>query len=166
MTEIEALLSVDAGKTPPETVAVFLDDGTRAFRRTPAVVAVAAGLAAGASGFAGLGHGCVALLLLTAGLLALRAMPTLPEDENRDPKRQVLVITRFGIIVRDLSGLRRWRFDELRDVVAGIHGERPFLTFIDRDGKRHTVDCAAYRHGERARRVVSARLRVKTTSPG
>lgn len=166
MTEIEALLSVDSGQTPPGTVAVFLDDGTRAFRRLHALFGVAIALSAGAAACAGWGRAPVTLLLLFGAALVLRALPTLPEDENRDPKRQVLVITAFGLIVRDSAGLRRWRFDELQDVVAGIRDSQPYLKLIDREGKRHTVACAAYRRGERVRRMISARLQVRGTNSG
>lgn len=168
MTEIEALLSVDRGETPPGTVAFFLDDGTRGFRHAHAMFAAAAVLAAAGAGFAGWGRAPVALLLLLAASLALRAIPTLPEDENRDPKRQVLVVTSAGLIVRDADGLRSWRFEELREVVASasVDDPHPYLNLIDASGQRHTVDCSAYRRGERVRRVVAARLQVRRGNPG
>lgn len=167
MTEIEALLSVDAGQTPPGTVAFFLDDGTRGFRRVPALLSVAAGSAALACGLDGCGRHAVAVLLLVGAMLALRSLPTLREDTNRDPKRQVLVITSLGLIVRDASGLRTWRFEDLTDVVAGIHDSRPFLNLIDRQGTRHTIECAVYGRGERVRRVLSSRLSLgRTTNTG
>jgi hypothetical protein len=166
MTEIEALLSVDAGRTPPDTLAFFLDDGTRGFRRVPALLSVATGLAALACGLNGCGRHAVAALLLVAAMLALRAMPTLRDDANRDPKRQVLVITAVGLIVRDASGLRRWQFEDLTDVVAGIHDSRPFLNLIDCAGTRHTIECAVYGRGERVRRVLSSRLSLSRTPHG
>jgi hypothetical protein len=166
MTEIEALLSVDGGHTPPGTVAFFLDDGTRGFRSVYALLAAAAGATAVAGGWAGWGRAAVVLLLLMGLALALSALPTLSEDENRDPKRQVLVITASGLIVRDDSGLRSWRFEDLTDVVAGIRDSQPYLKLIDHQGKRHIVGCAAYRKGERARRAISARLHVRRTNPG
>ncbi len=167
MTEIEALLSVDAGHTPPGTVAFFLDDGTRGFRRLPALLSAAAGLAALAWGLNGGGRHGVAFLLLVGAMLALRSLPTLRDDANRDPKRQVLVITTLGLIVRDGSGLRIWQFEELTDVVAGIHDSRPFLNLIDRTGTRHTIECAVYGRGERVRRVLSSRLPLgRTTHSG
>lgn len=158
MTEIEALLSVDGGHTPPGTVAIFLDDGTRGFRPVHAGLGLAAFLAAAACGWTGTGLHAVTLLLLAGAMLVLRSLPTLREDSNRDPKRQVLVITEHGLIVRDASGLRSWRFEDLENVVAGIRDAQPYLNLIDRHGKRHAVDCAVYRCGERVRRVLSSRL--------
>jgi hypothetical protein len=158
MTEIEALLSVDSGRTPRGTLAFFLDDGARSFRTTYAALAATAAVAAGGLGWAGGGRHAVAMLLLGAALLAVRAIPTLREDANRDPKRQVLVITTRGLIVRDASGLRSWQFEDLTDVVAGIHDSRPYLNLIDRNGKLHTVSCAVRGRGERVRRVLSSRL--------
>lgn len=164
MTDIEALLSVDNGHTPPGTVAIFLDDGTRGFRWGYALTAVIAGLIAVAVAVAGCGRAPIALLVLLAGTMAVRAMPTLPEDQNRDPKRQVLVLTTVGLIVRDGSGLRRWLFEDLSDVVAGMNDSQPFLNLIDKNGKRHTVHCPAYRRGLRLRHMISARLQMTRPS--
>ena len=164
MTDIEALLSVDNGHTPPGTVAIFLDDGTRGFRWGYAITAMMAGLGAVVVAIAGCGRAPTALLLLLAGTLAVRAMPTLPQDENRDPKRQVLVLTALGVIVRDGAGLRRWLFEDLSDVVAGMNDSQPFLNLIDKNGKRHIVQCPAYRRGLRLRHMISARLQVRHPS--
>lgn len=167
MTEIEALLSVDAGRRPPGTVVFFLDDGSRGFRRVHAGLAVLAGLAALGVALGGGGRNGAALLLLVGGMLAVTALPTLRDDSNRDPKRQVLVITALGLIVRDAWGLRSWRFDDVASVVAGMHQSRPYLNLIDRSGKRHTIECAAYRRGLRVRDAISSRMSVaRTTNSG
>lgn len=163
MTDIEALLSVDAGRTPRGVVAVFLDDGTRGFRGGHGALGLAAGVAAGLSGVAGWGAAPITLLLLAGAFLALHALPTLPEDENRDPKRKVLVITATGLIVRDDAGLRRWLFEDLTDVVAGVQDSGPYLKLVDRAGRRHTVSCPALRRGERVRRLLSARMQLSRT---
>lgn len=164
MTDIEALLSVDAGRTPPGTKAFFLDDGTRGFRHLHAALAALAGLAAGYVALSGGSRHGVALLLLSAAALAVSALPTLRDDDNRDPKRQVLVITSQAVIVRDASGLRSWRFEDVTSVIAGINNSVPYLNLIDRHGKRHTIECAVYRHGLRVRQIISSRLSMRRTT--
>ncbi|MES1205491.1 MAG: hypothetical protein ABUS79_06100 [Pseudomonadota bacterium] len=165
MTEIEALLSVDAGRVPPGTTAFFLDDGTRAFRRARAGLAASGALAAVGWAVAGGNVNGVMLIILACGIVGLSALPTLREDSNRDPKRQVLVITPAGLIVRDGQGLRRWRFENLTSVIAGMHDSRPYLHLFDSAGKRHKIECAAYRRGLRARDVIAARLSFRGTTP-
>jgi hypothetical protein len=166
MTQVEILLSVDAGNTPPGVVAFFVDDGDRVARRAQASIAVVLGLLAGACAWIHAGRAPVTLLLLAAGMLALRAMRTLPDDETPTPTRQVLVVTSLGLIVRDARGLRSWLFENLIDVVAGIYNGHPYLDLIDQNGIRHSVSCLPFRRGERARRVISARLLLKRTPAG
>jgi hypothetical protein len=166
MTQMEILLSVDAGRIPPGVIAFFVDDGDRVARRAKAALAVMLGLAAATCAWLHLGRTPVTLLLLAAGVLALGAMRTLPDDETPTPTRQVLVVTALGLIVRDARGLRSWLFENLIDVVAGVYNGHPYLDLIDQNGVRHSLDCLPFRRGERARQVISARLPLKRTHAG
>jgi hypothetical protein len=160
MTDIEALLSVDAGRTPANTVAFFIDDTDQSGRLVALVMASLSALAAVGCGLAHAGLQTVTLLTLGAALMALRATPTVSEESVVAPTRRVMVVTTGGLIVRDAWGLRSWRFEDLAGVVAGIYDSRPHLQLIDQKGKRHTVECPQFRTGERARKMISARLNV------
>jgi hypothetical protein len=158
MTDIEALLSVDAGRVPPGAMAFFLGDAEVVERRTYVVLGVTAA-AAGAI-CAGLGGGrvVVMLLLLAAAALLLLATPTLGDDEDRAVKRPVIVVTSNALMMRDECGLRIWPFEDLASVAAAIHDQRAHLLLVGTDGKRHVVDCLRFRNGERVREVVDQRL--------
>src|SRR6185369_6847502 len=101
VTDIEALLSVDAGRVPPGAVAFFAGDIDVGERRTYAVLALLSGVAAAACACGGAGRFLVALLLLSGTALAVLATPTSHEEEERRIKRPVLVVTDVALIVRD-----------------------------------------------------------------
>lgn len=161
MTDVETLLRVDAGRTPPGAIAFFMDDEDRGLRRTLTVLAVLAALGVGACVYAGVGLMPISLLVLATGLLAVGGIRTIPEDMDPTAKRRVLVVTASGIIVRDRQGLRNWSFEDLADVVAGVSERRPYLDIIDRRGIHHTFECLEPRRGERARKVIASRLRLR-----
>jgi len=96
MSEIEALLSVDAGRVPPATVAFFARDAEASERLTYAVLAAMTSMVAVVSGLLGGPDLMGALLVLTAAMFAIVASPTLKdpaEGETRQIKRHVMVVT-------------------------------------------------------------------------
>jgi len=118
MSEIEALLSVDAGHTPPATVAFFARDAEASERLTYAVLGAMTAWVALISGLLGGPDLVGALLVLTAAMFSIVATPTIkdPSDEAARPiKRHVMVVTSEAIIVRDAWGLRSWRFEDLAE---------------------------------------------------
>src|ERR1041385_8042347 len=68
MTDIEALLSVDAGQVPEGTVAFFTRDPERGQRRLYLVTGALLLLGAVASAIAGTGFAATAVLFLGAGI--------------------------------------------------------------------------------------------------
>ena len=154
MTDIEALLSVDAGQVPEGTVAFFMRDPERGQRRLYAVTAAllllgAAGCAVGGAGLPGM-----VVLLLGAGIFGVLATPTL-KDDPRPVKRQVVLVTPTGIIMRDAQGLRSWTFEDLTDSSSWIHADRIDLLLVRRDGTRIFIDCQCFHRGERLPDVIS-----------
>jgi hypothetical protein len=168
MTEIEILLNVDAGHNPPNTVTIFMDDrdpDVRARWRVPFLIALAVLLAAGCIAM-GMTWGRkalapIALMLLGAGIAAVKATPTAPEHEATPRKRQVMVVTETGLIVRGDWGVKMWRFEDLADIVAGVDAERrPLLELRDKDGTRYRLRCSGYRCWLRAQQAVTPHLSV------
>ena len=166
MTEVEILLSVDAGQNPPNTVTIFMDDrdpDERARWRGRFLIAVAVLLAAGAIAV-GLTAGRkaltpIALLLLGAGVAAVAGTPTTPEPEATPRKRPVMVVTQTGLIVRGDWGVKTWRFEDLADIVAGVDTERrPMLELRDKDGTRYRLRCSGFRCWLRAQQAVTPHL--------
>jgi hypothetical protein len=166
MTDVEALLSVDAGKTPPGVVAFFMADPERDIQLPWLVMAVTSGVAAIAAGCVGAGLLPVTLLLLCASLFGVFATPTLSADGRPTIKRQVMVVTSEGLIVRDACGLRSWRLDDMADVSARIFDCRTYLDIVDRHGTRHSIETIGFRRGDRVREVITNRLRLRQTHVG
>ncbi len=168
MTDIETLLSVDAGRTPPDTVAFFMDEESRRIPPGQIVLASLMGLGAVALacalGKAGLAP--ITLLVLGAAITIVHAMPTTVVDDQATAKRQVMVVTANGLIVRGPWGLMTWRFEDLHDVVAGMETGRPYLELIDKKANRYTLECEGFRRCERARRVISSRLTLSGPARG
>lgn len=169
MTEVEILLSVDAGKSPPDTVTIFMDDrdpDTHGKWRIRTLVALAVLLVGGAIAL-GVVVGrpalpAMTLMVLAAGLLAVRATPTVADDADAPPppqKRQVMVVTPNGLVVRGDWGVKTWRFEDLTDVVAGVDSERrPVLELRDKDGTRYRLRCSGFRCWLRAQQAVTPHL--------
>jgi hypothetical protein len=163
MTDIEALLSVDAGKVPEGTVAFFTRDPEIGQRRLCAVTSGLLVLGAVACGMASAGLICVSMLGLGAGVFAVLATPTITGDE-RPVKRQVVVVTPGGIIMRDAQGLRSWMFEDLTDSSSWIHADRVDLLLVRRDGTRIFIDCHSFDRGEKLPDVISRYRRAHATS--
>lgn len=166
MTEVEILLSVDAGGVPPNTVTIFMDDrdpDERARWRSRFLIAVAILLAGGAIAV-GMTWGRqalapIALMLLGAGMAAVQGTPTAPERTPTKRKRPVMVVTQTGLIVRGDWGVKMWRFEDLADIVAGVDQERrPLLELRDKDGTRYRLRCSGFRCWLRAQQAVTPHL--------
>jgi hypothetical protein len=159
MSDVEALLSVDAGRVPPGTVAFFARDPERTKRRVLAVFAVlvAGGVVAGLLG--GLSRPPIALLALGTIARFITALPPERDPESARRKRPTLVLTANGMIVRDASGLRSWSFDDLLDVRPYLYQQRIGLLILKRDGSRQFVDTLSFKRGEKVNELIGRRLK-------
>ena len=161
MSDVEALLSVDAGRVPPGTVAFFARDPERTKRRVLAVFTMLMGSAVVASLVGGLSRTPIALLgLATIGLFVM-ALPPERDPETAGHKRATLVLTSNGMIVRDNSGLRSWSFDDLIDVRPFLHQQRIGLLIARRDGGREFVDTLLFKRGEKVNELIGRRLKPR-----
>lgn len=161
MSDVEALLSVDAGRVPPGAVAFFARDPERTQRRVLAVLAVLVGAAALASLLGGLSRPPIALLALGTIALFVMALPPERDPETALHKRPTLVLTPNGMIVRDGSGLRSWSFDDLVDARPFLHQQRIGLLIAKRDGSRQFVDTLSFKRGEKVNELIGRRLKPR-----
>jgi hypothetical protein len=161
MSDVQALLSVDAGRVPPGTMAFFARDPERTQRRVLAVFAFLVGSAAVASLLAGLSRPPIALLALGTIALFVMALPPEPDPETAGRKRATLVLAGNGMIVRDESGLRSWSFDDLADVRPYLHQQRIGLLILKRDGSRQFVDTLSFKRGEKVNELIGRRLKPR-----
>jgi hypothetical protein len=163
MSEVEALLSVDAGRVPPGAVVFVAADPEAPARRMHAFLAIVAAASAIGCAWNGVGSEPVALLALVAGILGVLAFPSDPEPEDAHHKPATLVVTLQGMIVRDAGGLRTWRFDELADVRPYVHPAGDGLLLVKHDGSRAFLDCLTFRRGETLGEVIGRRLKPRST---
>ncbi len=161
MSDVEALLSVDAGRVPPGTVAFFARDPEAPKRRFFFVLAVLVAGAAVASAIAGLSRPPIAILALAAIALFVQSLPPEQDPEVKRQKRPTLVVTQNGMIVRDGWGLRSWSFDELEDVRPFLHQQRIGLLIAKRDGSRQFVDTLSFERGEKVNELIGRRLKPR-----
>jgi hypothetical protein len=161
MSDVEALLNVDAGRLPPGTVAFFERDPERTQRRILAVFATLVGIGTAASLIGGLSRPPIALLALGTIALAVMALPPERDPEAAKRKRPTLVLTPNGMIVRDGSGLRSWSFDELVDVRPYLLQQRIGLLILTRDGSRQFVDTLNFKRGEKVNELIGRRLKPR-----
>jgi hypothetical protein len=159
MSEVEVLLSVDAGRVPPDAVVFAAADPEGPSRRLNAVLAALCALAMIGCILGGLGRELVALLALIAGIFVVLATPTEAEPDEPARKPATLVVTPRGMIVRDDDGLRSWRFDELAEVVPYLHTTGEGLLLVGRDGSREFLDNRLFRRGEMLVDIIRRRLR-------
>jgi hypothetical protein len=159
VTDVEALLSADAGRAVPGTVVFRARDVEAPTRRARVVAAlVIAGIAI-ACALAGADLDLVAVLALLAALLGVLATPTQREAAEVRIKEPTLVVTGEGMIVRDHWGLRSWRFEDLTEVRPYLDDRRVGLVIIARDGSRHFVDNLAFERGEDLAEILAKHLR-------
>jgi hypothetical protein len=159
VTEVEALLSADAGRSVPGTVVFRARDLDAPTRRARAITAlVIAGIAI-VCALAGADLDLVAVLSLLAGLMGVLATPTEREPAEVRIKQPTLVVTAEGMIVRDHWGLRSWRFEDLLEVRPYLDDRRVGLVIVARDGSRHFVDNLAFERGEDLAELIGRHLR-------
>lgn len=161
MSDVEALLSVDAGKVPPGVVAFFARDPEASKRRALAIFAGLLAAATAAAYFGGLSRPPVALLALATLALIIQALPPEVDPETARYKRPTLIVTANGVMVRDGSGLRSWTFEDLADVRPYLHQQRIGLLFARRDGSREFVDTLSFERGEKVTEVIGRRLKPR-----
>jgi hypothetical protein len=161
MSDVEALLSVDAGKVPPGAVAFFARDPEGSKRRVLAAFAVVMAAVTAAGYWAALNRASVALLALATLSLIIQALPPERDPETARYKRPTLVVTPNGVIVRDGSGLRSWTFEDLVDVRPYLHQQRIGLLLAKRDGSREFVDTLSFERGETVTERVGRRLKPR-----
>jgi hypothetical protein len=161
MSDVEALLSVDAGRVPPGVVAFFARDPEAAKRRALAVFALLLGLATAGAYLAGLSRPPIALLALATLAMIIQALPPERDPETARYKRPTLVVTSNGVIVRDGSGLRSWSFEDLVDVRPYLHQQRIGLLLARRDGGREFVDTLSFERGEKVNELIGRRLKPR-----
>jgi hypothetical protein len=160
MSDIEALLSVDRGLIPPGTVAFFVEDTDARSRYAYAIMAVSTIVAAIAAGGVGAGRFLVMLMVLAAAGLAVLAWPPARDAAAQPAKRQVIVMTALGVILRDEEGLRSWRFEDLADVIYEMSNNRPYLILLERTGARHSIDITRFGHRRRVAEALGSRVQL------
>jgi hypothetical protein len=163
MSEVEVLLSVDAGRIPPGTAVFRARDPEAPARILRAALAVALSLSAVACALAGAARELIALLGLATGIAAVSASATEGDGAERIVKRPMLVLTPTGMIVRDAFGLRSWQWHELREVRPFVHDQRLGLLFVQRDGARDFVDHNFFERGERLSEMIGRHLLPRQT---
>ena len=161
MSDVEALLSVDAGRVPPGTVAFFQRDPERTQRRLLGVFSALVGIGTVAAYLGGVSRPPIALLALGTIALFIMALPPERDPEEARRKRPTLVLTANGMIVRDGSGLRSWSFDDLLDVRPYLHQQRIGLLILKRDGSRQFVDTLSFKRGEKVNELIGRRLKPR-----
>jgi hypothetical protein len=162
ISEVQALLSVDAGKIPLGVVAFFPRDPEAPARRVRAIFAVIAHAAAFALVLSGTGRPLAALLALAGVALTVGAFPTSSEEEEPPSKRPTLVLTPTGMILRDSCGLRTWHYDDLLHVSPFVHELTLGLLVIRKNGRREFLDTASFERGEKVRDLLRGRIRRPT----
>jgi hypothetical protein len=164
MSSVEALLSVDAGRVPPGTIAFFQRDPDGPRRRSCAWLAIIIDGFALALVIAGVSKMGAALLALSGVALALGAIPT-KSEEDRPRKPPTLVVTPEGIVVRDENGMRYWHFDDLADAKPYADQTTSGLLIVRKNGKRDFVDTTLFERGEKVRDAIGHWLKVRAALP-
>jgi hypothetical protein len=163
MSEIEVLLSVDAGRVPPDTVVFFAADPEASIRRMYTFLAVTGALGSLGVALSSVGAEAVVLLSVITAVMVVLALPTSLEPEEARNKRPTLVVTPRGMIVRDAGGLRTWRFSELAEVLPCHHAHSIGLLLVGTDGSREFLDCLVFRRGERLGEVIGRHMKPRAT---
>jgi hypothetical protein len=161
MSEVEALLAVDAGRVPPGVVVFRARDPEAEVRRLRRVLAIASGAVTILLAAAGATREPVAMLVLTTAMLAISATRTAPEPTEPLHKRPTIVLTPTGMIVRDESGLRTWQFEEIADVRACVCQGRVGMIVASRDGSLHFLENLLFTRGEHLSGVIRRHLQPR-----
>ena len=163
MSEVEALLSVDAGHVPPGAVVFRARDPDAEVRRLRTVLAVGAGMLTVGLAIAGVSREPIGMLVLTTAMLALSATRTEPQGEEARNKRPTMVLTTTGIIVRDASGLRSWQYDEIADVRTCVCQGQIGIMVVLATGAMHFIDNLSFARGEHVGGLIRRHLQPRRT---
>jgi hypothetical protein len=163
MSEVEALLSVDAGRVPPGAVVFRAREPEAEVRRLRTVLAVGAGLVTVGLAVAGVAREPVAMLVLTTAMLAISATRTQPEGEQARHKRPTMVLTTTGMIVRDASGLRSWQYEDIADVRTCVCQGQVGIVVVLTNGSLHFVDNLLFTRGEQLSGLIRRHLQPRRT---
>ena len=163
MSEVETLLSVDAGRIPPGAVVFRARDPDAEVRRLRTVLAVGSGLLTIGLAIAGVAHEPIAMLVLTTSMLALSATRTEPEGDEARHKRPTMVLTTTGMIVRDASGLRSWQYDEIADVRTCVCQGQIGIVVVLTTGAMHFIDNLSFARGEHVSGLIRRHLQPHRT---
>lgn len=163
MSEVEALLSVDAGRVPAGTVVFRARDPDAEVRRLRTVLAVGAGLLTVGLAVAGVSREPIAMLVLTTTMLALSATRAEPDGEEARHKRPTMVLTTTGMIVRDASGLRSWQYEEIADVRTCVCQGQIGIVVVLASGAMHFIDNLSFARGEHVGGLIRRHLQPRRT---
>jgi hypothetical protein len=163
MSEVEALLNVDAGRVPPGAVVFRARDPEAEVRRLRTVLAIGAGLLTVGLAIAGVAREPIAMLVLTTTMLALSASRTAPEGDEARHKRPAMVLTTTGIIVRDASGLRSWQYEDISDVRTCVCQGQIGIVVVLVGGAMHFIDNLSFARGEHVGGLIRRHLQPRRT---
>ena len=161
MSEVEALLKVDSGRTPTDTIAFVARDPDAASRRLGTVLAITVDALALWIFMSGGSLAVASLLALVGVWLALGATPT--RREASPTKRPTVVLTPGGIILRSEEGLRTWRFDEIAEIQCFNLEPHVGLLIVGHKGRPHFIETPAFERGEKLRDLIRQRLADRLT---
>lgn len=158
MTDVETLLRVDAGERPAGVVLSFERDPHVARRRCM-WLATALGIATMAAALHEPSRPELLLVPISCLLSALVVAPSREEeDELRDGKPRVIMMTERGLLVRDPWGIRAWNWAEIAFVTAGVLDGRVQMILRDAGGQSHLVDHLVFDRGEQLYRLIGERV--------
>lgn len=163
MSEVESLLSVDAGRVPAGAVVFRARDPEAEVRRLRRVLAVMAGAVTVGLAIAGCSREPVAVLALITTMIALSATRTDPDAEEARQKRPTMVLTATGIIVRDASGLRSWQYEEIADVRTCVCQGQIGIVVVLTTGALHFIDNLSFARGEHVGGLIRRHLQPRGT---
>jgi hypothetical protein len=163
MSEVEALLNVDAGRVPAGAVVFRARDPEAEVRRLRTVLAVGAGLVTVGLAIAGVAREPCAMLVLTTAMLAISATRTAPEGDEARHKRPTMVLTTTGMIVRDASGLRSWQYEDIADVRTCVCQGQVGIVVVLTNGSLHFVDNLLFTRGEQLSGLIRRHLQPRRT---
>jgi hypothetical protein len=163
MSEVEALLSVDAGRVPTGAVVFRARDPEAEVRRLRRVLAVGAGLVTIGLAIAGCAREPVAMLVLMTTILALSASRVAPDGDEARQKRPTMVLTPTGMIVRDGSGLRSWQYDEIAEVRTCVCQGQIGIVVVLTGGAMHFIDNLSFARGEHVGGLIRRHLQPRGT---
>jgi hypothetical protein len=163
MSEVEALLSVDAGRVPTGVVVFRARDPEAEVRRLRTVLAVGAAIFTIGLAIAGCSREPIAMMVLVTAMLTLSASRVAPEGDEARQKRPAMVVTPTGMIVRDGSGLRSWQYEEIADVRTCVCQGQIGIVVVLTGGAMHFIDNLSFARGEHVGGLIRRHLQPRGT---